>query len=184
MGGYAKVGNDLDNLLEPWQAGDGYAAATGYAINGADLNQRYAPASVGAGYTGGTGYNDNGGDIGPRFCAKGQRNSGLPINGGNYVGRSSGLINSAMEANIAIQINANGSYSVACVGNSPDTTSGSTGTWLPAGQAASDYQVEFVWAQSSQYLSGPATVTNGAATYQACTTTRQIGLDAQVPQTS
>lgn len=182
-GGYAKVGNDLDNLLELWQTGDGYAAATGYAINGADLNTRYAPASVGTGYTGGTGYDDNDVDIGPRFCAKGARNSKLPIDGQLFIAHSQGIVSGAMDASITIAINADGTYTVTKLAQGASSTAAS-GVWLPSGQSASDYQVQFVWQLTSDYQDGPATVTNGAATYQACTSNHTIDVDAFTDQHS
>src|SRR5881392_1114079 len=143
MAGYKKAGVDLDTLLEPWQAGDGNAAATGYKIAGADLNTKYAPASAGTGYTGGTNFQQANADIGPRFCAKGTRWSPLPINGGTYHGDSSGNISSAMTGQVTVNINAAGTYAVNCVGNNVATTPAS-GTWLPSGHAASEYQVQFV----------------------------------------
>lgn len=77
--GFRVNGVDLDSLLEPWQAGDGNAAATGLRVDGVDINQRYAPASAGTGYTGTTNFRQNGVEMASRFCGLGQRASSQGI---------------------------------------------------------------------------------------------------------
>jgi len=162
MAGYKVNGTDLDSLLEPWQSGDGYAAATGYKINGSDLNTKYAPASVGAAFSGTTGYDDNGTDIGPRFCAKGQRITTLPINGQTYTvsgGRGT--------SSLTIVIQTNGMYAVIKdIGQGSQATLAS-GPWLPSGDSVSSYTVQFT---GTAFISGTApgggtaSYSNGAPT--------------------
>lgn len=173
------AGTDFDDLFDPDVVGDGPTASGFMKADGTLL--KYAAAKYGT-----VGPNVNfklasGADVATLWAKKGSASYALPINGDNFVAHSDGTISSAMDANIAVQIKSDGTYLVTCVGNG-SVTPGASGTWLPSGQSVSDYQVEFVWSQSSQFPTGPATVTNGAATYQACTSTRTISFDAQVGQ--
>lgn len=171
MTGYAKNGNDLDNLLEPWQSGDGYAAATGYKINGADLNTRYAPASVGTAYTGGAGYNQNGSDIGPRFAAKGSRVSTLGFDGNSY---SSFTTRSA--AQLTLKFDPGGTWSITDQGGAVQAS----GPWLTSG-TASEYAVQFVM---SGFTAGPDisggtdNYSNGATSASSLTSSRSAWASA------
>lgn len=170
-------GINFDDLFDPDVVGDG-PTAPGYKRAGVPL--RYADIKYGS-KRANVGYAENEVDLSNKWAAKGTARYALPIDGEGFIAHSSGLNSPAMEANIQVQIKSDGTYAVTCVGNgfvSPNAS----GTWLPAGGTVSDYQVEFVWSQSSQYTTGPATVTNGASTYQACTSTRQISFDAQVGQ--
>lgn len=179
--GIASKGVDLDNIFDLYQAGTTKARAAGINVAGSDTSNRYANIIYGSAAAA-TGIQSESADLNTLYAKKGTASYPLPINGANYVGQSNGTISSAMDAKITVQIKSDGTYAVTCVGNSPNTTANASGTWLPSGQAATDYQVEFRWSQTSQFTSGPATVTNGASTYQACTTTRQISFDAQVGQ--
>lgn len=140
MTGYAKAGTDLDALLEPWQAGDGYAAATGYKINGADLNTKYAPASVGSAYTGGTGYKQGGTDIGPRFAAKGSRQTALPIDGQSYTSSVNILSGQTGSASIGVRIINGSSWQVYKLSSASSLSVLASGS-VPASAAS----VKFTW---------------------------------------
>ena len=173
---------DFDTLFDPDVKGDGPTASIFKNSAGALL--KYAKLSYGSKGPN-VGYRDASGvDLSNYWAAAGTARYGLPFDGGSFTARSSGLISGAMDANITLNINANGTYSITCVGNSPDTSGGTSGAWLPTGDTASDYQVEFVWNQTSQEATGPATVTNGAVSYSACTSNRSISIDAQVGQHS
>ena len=176
------VGTDTDNLFDPDVVGDGPTAAAYKKSDGTLL--KYAAAKYGT-VGPDTGYRlSNGADIATLWSAKGTANYPLPIGGANFIAHSSGVVSPSMDSNINVQINANGSYSVTVAGNGAGNTPSTSGTWLPSGASASDYQVQFVWSQSSQYPSGPATVTNGASSYAACTSNRSIVFDAQVGQST
>lgn len=178
------AGVDFDSLFDPYQQGTAPAATGFRTSDGVDLAGRYAPIAFG---TKGpdVGYRTSAGtDLSNLWAAAGTATYPLPINGASFIGRASGLNSPNMDANVTLSINADGTYQVTCVGNTPDTTAGASGTWLPSGQSASDYDVEFVWTQSNQYPTGAATVTNEAATYQACTSSHQISANAQVGQLS
>ncbi|UGB47015.1 hypothetical protein LQ772_06905 [Frateuria edaphi] len=169
MAGYKKAGMDLDALLEPWQSGDGNAAATGYKINGADLNTKYAPASVGTAYLGGTGYKQGGADIGPRFAAKGSRSTVLPFDGDTFIADNP----SRGPASLTLTLNSDGTYTIVRMIGSAATTIGS-GTWLPSGEAASNWSCQYSYSTSLVTVVGDASNsnTNGAASISALTSDR------------
>lgn len=177
MTGYAKNGTDLDALLEPWQSGDGFAAATGYKINGADLNTKYAPASVGSAYTGGTGYDDNGSDIGPRFAAKGSRVTALPINGNTYT--TSVFVPAASSGNATFEFRLTSAttwdlYVQRTTGCSGSPAAGTqTSGAVPANAASVRYTPTYLGASGD---TGPATVTNGAPSPTAVGANVVVGL--------
>lgn len=173
MAGFKKASTDLDALLEPWQSGDGFAAATGFKIAAADLNTKYAPASVGAGYTGGTNFKQASADIGPRFCAKGARITALPFDGQTFQVESDRSITIATTTYVALTIKSDGTYTVEMHGNDVSFIAAS-GTWLPGGHAVSDYQVQYVVTTIVDYPSAPASITNDAPAYSACTTSRLV----------
>jgi len=181
--GIASKGVDLDSIFDPWQSGTSKARSTGIAVAGSDLNNRFAPLTYGSSAAA-TGISSEGADLNTLFAAKGTANYPLPIGGANFIAHSSGVVSPSMDSNINVQIDANGSYSVTVAGNAAGNTPSTSGTWLPSGASASNYQVQFVWSQSSQYPSGPATVTNGASSYAACTSNRSIVFDAQVGQST
>lgn len=174
---YRSAGLDFDDQFDPDIVGDGPTAPQ-YKVNGTPL--KYADIKYGSKGPN-CGYAENNVDLSNKWAAKGTARYALPIDGESFIAHSSGLNSPAMEANIQVDIKSNGTYSVTCIGNG-FVSGNASGTWLPAGRSVSEYQVEFVWQQSSQYTSGPATVTNGAATYQSATTTRTVSFDAQVGQ--
>lgn len=169
MAGYKKAGSDLDALLEPWQSGDGNAAATGYKIANADLNTKYAPASVGTAYTGGTGYKQNNADIGPRFAAKGSRATALPFDGQFFVADNP----SRGPASLTLTMESDGTYTVVRKVGSTATTLAS-GTWLPSGDAPSDWSCQYSYSTSLVTVVGDASNsnTNGASSVSALTADR------------
>jgi|SRR5581483_1762386 len=171
---------DFVNLFDPDIKGDGPTASIFKKSDGTLL--KYAKLSYGSKGPN-VGFRDASGvDLSNYWAAAGTARYGLPFDGGSFTARSSGLISGSMDANITLTIKSDGTYSLTCLGNSPDTSGSTSGAWLPAGDSASNYQVEFGWNQSSQEASGPATVTNGASAYQACTSNRAISVDAQVGQ--
>lgn len=173
----------LASIFDPYVAGTTKARATGIEDGGNEISNLYANIIYGIGAAA-TGIDSQGANLNTLYAAKGTANYPLPINGGNFIAHSSGSVSSAMDSNVNVQIKSDGTYSITVTGNAVGNTPSTSGTWLPSGGAVSDYQVEFGWTQSSQYAAGPATITNSAATYQACTTTQQLVFDASVGQHS
>jgi len=178
------AGTDFDAIFDPYVQGT-KAAATGirHDDDDADIVDHYAPIAFGT-KAGDVGFrNASGVDVSNLFAAIGTAKYSLPFDGDTFSAHSSGNVSSAMTSSITTAINANGTYSVVTVANNIRTANIS-GTWLPAGDAASDYQVQFVVTQTSQRTNGPATITNGAAAYAACTTNRQVQAVVSVAQSS
>ena len=173
----------LPNIFDPYVAGTTKARASGIDDAGTDTSNLYANIIYGSAAAA-TGIKSESADLNTLYAAKGTANYPLPIGGANFIAHSSGVVSPSMDSNINVQIDANGSYSVTVAGNAAGNTPSTSGTWLPSGASASNYQVQFVWSQSSQYPSGPATVTNGASSYAACTSNRSIVFDAQVGQST
>lgn len=173
-------GVSLSAIFDPYVSGTTKARASGLDDAGNDLSNLYANIIYGTAAAA-TGIASESADLNTLYAKIGTTNYPLPIDGDDFIAHSNGTVNPSMDANIAIQVKSDGTYSVKLIGNSV-ITPGASGTWLPSGDAVSDYQVEYVWTQSSQRPTGPATVTNGASTYSACTTTRTLTFDAQVGQ--
>lgn len=181
------AGLDFDSIFDPYVSGT-KAAACGYRdAAGVDIVNRYAPISLGTkaanvGHRIVTGPGV-GTDVSNLFAAIGTAQYSLPFDGDTFSAHSSGNVSSAMTSTITTAINAAGTYAVTTVANNIRTANIS-GTWLPSGESASDYQVQFVVTQTSQRTNGPATITNGAAAYAACTTNRQVQATVAVGQSS
>jgi len=170
---------DASALYDPDVMGDGYNATFLRRTDGTTL--KYALAAYG---TPGPvlGCRDaSGNDAGPKWAAKGTAVYSLPINGQTFTGFSSGAVSSAMLASAKITIASDGTYNVTCIGNST-VTNPANGTWLPSGGSVSNFQVQFASVQQSQGTNGPATITNGAAAYAACTTSRSFETSATTAQ--
>lgn len=175
MAGYKKAGADLDTLLEPWQAGDGNAAATGYKIAGADLNTKYAPASAGTGYTGGTNFKQVGSDIGPRFCAKGMRN--LAINGQSY--STAEIIPPAANGEAAqyLRLNADGTYQLDDATTHSGNHTLATGNWYSPTTAGIGASYEAIITAAKDATSFNAAITNNYAAWTTITGTGSVALE-------
>ncbi|HJR11532.1 MAG TPA: hypothetical protein VJ823_08980 [Rhodanobacteraceae bacterium] len=172
---------DLDSIFDPYLAGTTKARTAGINVAGSDTSNRYANIIYGSAAAA-TGIASESADLNTLYAAKGTANYPLPINGANFIAHSSGVVSPSMDSNINVQIKSDGTYSVTVAGNASGNTPSTSGTWLPSGASVSNYQVEFVWTQSSQYPTGPATVTNSASAYQNCTANQSIVFDAQVGQ--
>ena len=160
--GYRDINNvDFDDLFDPYVQG-AIPANTGFRdINNVDLAGRYAPLSYGS-KRADVGFRlANGLDVSNLWAAKGTATYRLPIHGEFY--RYSNSIPPGQNGSCAITFNIgdDGLYRIVYNrthgGNIPQIT----GTWLPAGQSASNFEVRY----SRSHLGGNAvaTVTNGAA---------------------
>lgn len=172
--GYAKAGIDLDTLLEPWQAGDGYAAATGYAINDVDFNQRYAPASAGVAFSGTTGYSQNNADVGPRFAAKGTRQTKLPIDGQTFVAAVSVPAQSQGSAGLVLRLKTDGTYEVMKSLAPGGSSVLATGVWNTSGGSVGDFQA--LYSITSTYATAHVDLINDATTWASLSTLRQLSV--------
>lgn len=172
------AGSDFDDLFDPDVVGDGPTAANFKLSDGSLL--KYADVKYGSAGPNVSFKLANGADVATLWAKKGSASYVSPP-AGTFVAKSFGTQGPAMDSNVTVNIHSDGTFTVTTAGNG-SVSPVLSGTWLPAGDSASNYQVEFVWAQSSQYPNGPATITNGAATYQACTSNRSISVDAQVGQ--
>lgn len=181
---YNVKGVGLDQIFDPYISGT-KASLTGYTvkISGVDTDLRdiFAPLYLGTS-AGPTNYKVKNADLNTFFAAKGTANYSLPINGQTYNSQSSGNVSSSMLASAKITIKADGTYAVQCVGNNI-VTSPASGTWLPSGGTVSNFQVQFTSAQVSQFTTGPATITNTAAAFTACTSDQSLTASAASPQT-
>lgn len=166
---YNVNGVGLDQIFDPYISGT-KAALTSYTVNGVDLKDIFAPIYLGSSALP-TAYKVNNVDLNMIFAAKGTARYSLPIDGQTFNGWSSGTQSAAMAASATVVIKADGTYSVTCVGNSV-VTNPAAGTWLPGGAAASSFQVQFGVTQQSQGANGPATITNGAASFVSCVADR------------
>lgn len=173
-------GVSLAAIFDPYVAGTTKARASGIDDAGTDTSNLYANIIYGSAAAA-TGIKSQNADLNTLYAKIGTASYVSPP-AGNFIAKSFGVDGPDMDSNVTVIIKSDGTWQITTAGNGAATTPGASGTWLPAGDSASNYQVEFVWAQSSQYPNGPATITNGAATYQACTSNRSISVDAQVGQ--
>jgi hypothetical protein len=179
---YNVKGVGLDQIFDPYVSGT-KAAITNYTVSGVDLKDIFAPIYLGTSAAV-TNYKVKGADLNTIFAAYGTARYALPFNGTTFSGAyTSGNVTSNMLARATLLINADGTYSIVTIGNNVTTTAAS-GTWLPGGQSASDYQVQFSYSQISVFGFGPATFTNSAASYAACTSNQSIYGSATSLQTS
>ena len=181
MSGYYSKGVPLSSIFAPYVAGTTKARASGILDANNDLSNIYANIIYGTAAAA-TGIKSESADINTLYAKLGTTNYPLPINGQGFIAHSNGTSGTNMLAQVQVLINSNGSYQVLITGNAPNNTANASGTWLPSGQSASNYEVSFAWSQTSQYPSGPATITNSAGSYQACTTNQSINVNAQVGQ--
>jgi hypothetical protein len=131
--GMSSKGVPLENIFDPFMPGTVQAAATGINGGGAELSTQFAKLSYGSAAPV-TGIDAPLGDLNVYYAAKGTAVYTLAINGTSYtdgVGRSTAILN--------FNITDAGTYSIT---NHFGTVLAS-GTWLPAGQAVSQWQYNY-----------------------------------------
>lgn len=174
-------GVTLDNTFDPYVAGTTKAAATGIYENGVDICNLYANIIYGtaAAATGIT-CRTPAVDLSAIFAKKGTASYNLPIDGTDYTATQSGVNGSAQ---LTFNMLNNGTYSIVKSIRGVLTTL-ATGTWLPAGDAVSQYTCYFAGVQSNVTVTGDAgnsTNTNAPqSTPVALTTSRQYTIDSHV----
>lgn len=174
-------GVPLSSIFDPYQSGTTKARASGIAENGNDTSNIYAKLSYGSSASA-TGILSEGADLNTLYAALGTARYPLPFNGATIIAKSDEAVNPDTHTSVTFNINSDGTFTVAVIQNEPPGDYNPFGgTWLPSGKSVSDFQVQFVWNETSHYVGGPATVTNGAATYSACTTSRALSVVQNVP---
>lgn len=167
--GFTRNGVDLDDIFDPYVQGS-KPGLTGHAIGGADLRDRYAPLSYGT-QAAATGLTVAGvGDLNVLFAAKGSAVYTIPgLHGNSFDARDGALTNQpSVSASVSWSINSNGTWGASGgTSRGPTNWSPVSGTWLPAGESAANWEVQFVVSTS-----GGANLVNNAPTYQNCGTSR------------
>lgn len=179
--GYRSGGVDFDELFDPDVMGNG-PTAPGYRANGQAL--RYAHIQYGSKGPD-VGRREGGVDISNKWARKGSAVYALGFNGKGYSATSSAPTDGTQNptARLSLTINSNGTWQISrtvlgSIGGNGGVTL-ETGSWLPSGHSAGDYQVQF-----SGSASGGGSVNNGAATPQSCATSRTFSLEASVAAAS
>ncbi|HVJ36607.1 MAG TPA: hypothetical protein VM687_02265 [Stenotrophomonas sp.] len=171
--GYANpAGTDLDDVFDAYVQGDKAIATGYYTSDGNDLNQRYAPLIFGT-KAADVGYSDNSGtDVSNRFAAKGTAQYSLAFHGKSYYTGREALTNQQgnISAIVTFGLSPDGSWSIGA-----DTGSPVTGTWLPAGRAASEYSVQLVASGMSRAVFGTT-----APSYVSCSVAQSCSVTATV----
>lgn len=182
----SKFGNvalgDTDNLYDSDVVGDGPVASFLRRQDGTPL--RYAAAQYGQpGPILGMRYAD-GTDVGPKWARIGTASYALPINGAHYLSTNTAKTSAAdtTYAFIDVRINNDGTYQIVeriSGGGNGGSQIAASGTWLRSGQNVSDYQVQFGTANN-----GSAVVTNSAPSFQSCSASQVLTLQASTPSRS
>jgi hypothetical protein len=162
-------GVDFDDLFDPDIVGDGPAATW---ITSAGVALKYAALSYGSKRADVGWRNSAGVDVTNLWAAKGTAVYNIAGLHGKNLNASDAALTSQpnVSATVQVNINNNGTWSVTG-GNSKGSVAQpapTSGTWLPAGASVADFQVQFVVSNVG------GTVTNGAAAYAACSTSRGV----------
>lgn len=175
--GYRSGGVDFDDLFDPDVVGDGPSVPNARS-GGVPL--RYAALAYGT-KRADVGYRQGGVDVSNLWAQRGSAVYSLPFNGLNYRGAvaaptgSTGIIT----ASRSISIYADGTWGIPGSGNL--INGGPTsGTWVPAGQSPSDWDVQFVgnpdWTIGEEFGSS----SNGAPNYVPASTPRTYTISGTV----
>ena len=173
----------FEDLFDPDVTGDG-PAAPGYRDS---LGRPLRFAHIQYGSRGpDTGRRAPGvGDLAALWAAKGTARYALEFDGRGYYAGSQAPTNATGQAEALLQLTllANGTWTISrsvanSIGNNGTETL-TSGTWLPSGHAATDYQVLY-----SGAVAGGGLVNNGATQYQTLSLGRSYSLGAKVPAQS
>lgn len=175
------AGTDFDSLFAPNQSGQ-YTADSGFRTSdGTDLSRRYEVMSYGSKGADVSFRTSAGTDVSTLWAAYGTAVYALPFNGYSYSAGRGGLTGETGQigASRSISIMSDGKWSVG--GSGGLGASGPTsGTWLPSGQSASDWQVLFegspYWDEGSRY----GNYSNGASSYMTLTSSYSCGISCSV----
>lgn len=87
-----------------------------------------------------------------------------------------------VSSTVTLQMNSNGTWAVIGTrsgSTNPGTTTLASGTWLPSGQSAADYTIQFI-----ETAGGGGSVVNGASTAQVLSTSRSFQVTCAVDGSS
>lgn len=173
------AGVDLEDRFEP-----GTEQAPGFRLSDGS-NLRFA-ARGGATKTSDTGFRDSAGsDLSNLWLPKGAAPPVLGFDGRAYSANAQAPTGgtTAPQAQLTLSLNPAGDWTITRFVQGSVAGNGSTelasGIWLPSGQSAADYEVQFTIGNS-----GDGTVTNGAPTFSALTAGRIARLNVSVPAAS
>lgn len=169
------AGTDLDDVFDPYTIGTKPANTGTATSDGVDLANRYAPLSYGSAAAA-TGFKiASGADFNTLWAAKGSATYTIAnLNGRNFNVIQTALSSSGnVSARIDVTIVNSGGWTAAASDSTgtramPGTNSG---TWLPAGGAVADYQVQI---DTTVTENTGGSVANGASVYADCTTSRAV----------
>lgn len=174
-------GVSLAAIFAPYEAGTIKARASGIDDAGTDTSNLYANIIYGSAAAA-TGIQSESADLNTLYAKIGTASYPLPFDGTTITARSDKALNPNTNTSATFNINSDGTFTVNVIQNEPPGNYiSSSGTWLPSADSSSQYQVEFVWNETSHYIGGPATVVNGASTYQACTSNHALSITQNVP---
>ncbi|QNH13095.1 hypothetical protein [Xanthomonas sp. SI] len=163
--GYRSGGVDFDDLFEAGTSGTAVPSARsgGVPLRYAALGSSAKRPDVG--------YRYNGSDVSNLWLPKGAGVGSLPINGQNFsIGETVPNLATGSCA-ITFRANPDGTFAVTPVRSHGGNGAVTTGSWLPSGSSASDFQIQF---EATAASGTAATITNEASAYQALTTARAI----------
>jgi len=166
------AGSDFDDVFDLYVQGDKGLACGYRSGDGNDLNQRYAPLAYGA-KAADVGYRDaSGSDLSNRWARKGSAQYALGFNGNSYSTSREALTNQQgnISASVTIGILNNGTWSIGA-----DTGSPMSGSWLPAGRSASEYNVQIEGSGMNR-----ATFASTASSYASCAASQSATVTATV----
>ncbi|WP_157836428.1 hypothetical protein [Xanthomonas sp. SHU 308] len=166
--GYRSGGVDFDDLFDPYVQGD-FARDCGMRSGGIDLSRRYAPIAFG-GKRADVGYRSGGVDVSNLWAAKGTARYSLGFDGRSYQRGITALSGQTgtITASISLSLGSDGRWVVDGTG----TGSTESGSWLPPGSNAGDFEVQFGFVLSEGVV--PSDVSNGADAFASLGTSRGI----------
>lgn len=172
----AGAGVDLDDVFDLYVQGD-KVAPTGVTNDGVDLCERYAPLQFGA-QAPPTAFSLAGrGNFNTLWAAKGTAVYTIVGLHGKvvYVGDQANTNQPSVSAAVTVAINSDGTWQAqASTSNgSVPVPAPNSGTWLPAGALAGDYEMRFEITHSGH---PQRNVINGAPEFAACSVTRYATL--------
>lgn len=165
-------GTDFDGLFDPYVQGPVPPATGLRTSDGTDLAGRYAPLSYGSKRADVNYRTSAGTDVTNLWAAKGTAVYSLPFNGKIYSAQREAPSGStgSLTASRSISFKTDGTWTIPGTGI---LTNGGpvSGTWLPSGQAAGDYEVQFSGTPVFTSYTAGGSSSNGAPSYAALTTT-------------
>lgn len=179
--GFRFQGVDFDELFDADVMGDGPAAGGFRRQEGSPL--RYAHLRYGQ-KRADVGYRIDGQDLSNLWAAKGTATYALPINGQSYSAHNQSRSNAtgSAAATVTFVLESAGTYRVLATTTGGGNNTGDTlasGSWLPSGASAGEYDVQFEAANI-----GAASISNGAPSYASCVSSRTVAVSVSVPAAS